>query len=306
MSAHTEGALREVVWTRAVVESDRDILGGGLAVSHGVLAVTTGLGDIAALDARSGTLLWTRDVHLPLRSAPRMDGEVVFATTIDNQVFAFDLKTGRILWKHSGIRESAGVLGSAVPAVSSGVVVVPYSSGELYALKADTGRELWSDMLLLPSRTTSTLSLADIDGNPVVADGVVYAVGHSGMFAAIDLATGQHVWDRVISSTQTPWVAGDFLYVLTSDGQLACVMRQNGLVKWAVDVPESDGEWSGPVLASEKLLLASAAGDLLALSPYDGSVLGMYAIPEGVTMAPVLAGGVAYFVTRDAELVAVE
>jgi outer membrane protein assembly factor BamB len=62
--------------------------------------------------------------------------------------------------------------------------------------------------------------------------------------------------------------------------------------------------WAGPVLVSDKLILVSSNGYAQALSPYDGKLVGRVEIPDGATIAPVVADGTMYIYTASAELVA--
>jgi outer membrane protein assembly factor BamB len=45
----------------------------------------------------------------------------------------------------------------------------------------------------------------------VIDRGLVYVVSHGGRFSAVDIRTGQAVWEMPVASLQMPWVAGDFI-----------------------------------------------------------------------------------------------
>jgi outer membrane protein assembly factor BamB len=72
------------------------------------------------------------------------------------------------------------------------------------------------------------------------------------------------------------------------------------------DPEDRDGPitWSGPILVGDRLVLASTTGQVVALSPYDGDVLGQVALPEGARVAPIVANGTVYVLTEDADIVA--
>ena len=97
---------------------------------------------------------------------------------------------GSTLWEHQGIVESAGLLGTAAVAVSKDIVVVPYSSGELYAMRVENGRIAWSYSLFFQGRLVADTPLSDIDASPVIINNTVYAGSNSGRLVAIDLRTG--------------------------------------------------------------------------------------------------------------------
>jgi outer membrane protein assembly factor BamB len=217
-----------------------------------------------------------------------------------------------VLWDHQGISESAGILTSTSAAVSGDTVVVPYTSGELYAIRINTGTPEWNDMLTKSGNVTALSELDDIAGRPVIDRDMVFAISHSGLMAAINLNTGERVWSRDVGGIQSPWAAGDYVYVLTVDGQVLCLQRKDGKVKWLHPLPRwedpksRDGAivWSGPVLVSDRLIFVSSSGKAISLSPYTGDLLGRVDIPDGTYIGPVVANGTLYLLTNSAQLIA--
>ena len=286
--------------------------GGGLAFDEGRLFVTTGFAQVIALDAASGEVQWRSVVSGPMRAAPAARDGRVFAVTKDNQLHALDAASGRLLWSHTGIVESAGLLGGASPAVEGDIVIAPYSSGEIFALRVQNGRELWSENLAAIRRLDAVSALADIRGRPVIDRGRVYAISHSGRMFAIDLRSGRRVWEAEIGGVEQPWIAGDFIYVLSTDALVACLTARDGRVRWVTpiglfkDPEDQEGRrvWTGPVVAGDRLIVAGGHGEALSLSPYTGEILGNIATPGGVTVPLAVADNTLYLLSDSAELVA--
>ncbi|MFN3232630.1 MAG: PQQ-binding-like beta-propeller repeat protein [Alphaproteobacteria bacterium] len=287
--------------------------GGGVAYHNGRLYVTSGSGLAAALDARTGNEIWRAEFDAGLRGAPTVDDGQVYITTMDNQLIALRAADGETEWSHVAIAEAAGLMGSSSPAVVGGTVVAAFSSGELFALEAANGRIAWADSLTRTGRPTPLSTLNDVDGHPVVDRGQVFAIGHSGRMAAIDLRTGTRVWENNIGGSQTLWVAGDYLYVLTIDNEVICVSRSNGRIRWISELERWKNNkrtkgvvvWSGPVLAGDRLLLVSNIGLITALSPYTGEFLGAVELPDEKNyLPPVIANGTLYLLSDQGELVA--
>ena len=293
-------------------EDDDGHISGGLAYDSGMVYVSTGFNDIIALDAGNGKEIWRRRVDTPMRAAPAVRGGRLFQVTLGNQLYALNANTGETLWTHRGLPEVASVLGGASPAVDKGVVVVPYTSGELVALKVETGRELWQDSLITVRRADVASSLSGIRGRPVIDRDRVIAVSNGGVMAAIDLRTGRRIWEKDIIGIESPWVVGNYIYVLTTDSELICMSRDDGRVYWVRGLPRFENPkdleypitWTGPVLASDRLIVAGSHGEALAISPYSGKFLGSVDMPDGVAIPPVVAQGSVFFLANDAELVA--
>ena len=115
------------------------------------------------------------------------------------------------------------MFGSASPAVGQGTVVAGFSSGELNAYRYENGRQVWQDALQRTSIRTSVSSLSDIDADPVIDSGQVIALGQGGRMVALELTTGQRQWELNIAGIATPWVAGDWIFVVTDDAKMLCI-----------------------------------------------------------------------------------
>jgi outer membrane protein assembly factor BamB len=300
------------LWTFSQDQED-GLIGGGLAYANGWLFATLSSGEVLGLDAGSGTETWRQSLGLPLRAAPTVAEDRVLVLSADNQLYALEGTTGRPVWRHAGFLEGAGLLGGPSPAVDRGLVVVPYSSAEVFALRLDSGRPLWSDTVERPRRTQALDQITDIDGMPVIEGDMVYVAGYGGQMAAIDARRGIRLWDLDVASTDTPWVAGDFLYVLTTRGEVVCLLRSNGRVRWVSPLPrlanpDDPGSsaivWSGPILVGDRLLLVGSNGRAVSMSPYNGEILGRQDLPGPVVIPPVVAQGSVYMVTENAELLA--
>lgn len=291
---------------------DKEGVGGGLALADGKLFVTSGLGLIIALDTETGTRVWRTPTRTPMHSAPAVDGGRAFAVSDDNELFAFNSNTGEVIWTYQGIVESARMLTVPSPAIVDETVISPFASGELVALRVQNGGVLWQDALSSAGSLTPLSSLNDIPGGPAIADGYVIATAQSGVLSAFDLRTGQRIWSQPAGSIGFPLVAGDFIYTVTTNGQVICVSKLDGSVIWmqqleAFENPKKRKEriaWSGPVLASERLVLFSSRGQMVVINPYDGSVIRTEKTKENIFIPPVIANETVYVLSDDAKLIA--
>ena len=293
---------------------DEGILGGGLAVQGDHIFVTTGFAEIVALELSSGKVAWRRRVAGPMRAGPTVAAGRVFAITVANERYGLDAADGRVLWTHTGITEAAGFDGGGSPAVDNDIVVAPYSSGEIVALRAQNGRVVWSDSLTSLRRTDPVSSIAHIRGRPVIDRGRVFAVGHSGRMVAIDLATGNRLWEQPIGGLYGPWVAGDYVYVVSTNAELICLTRRDGRVRWVRPLQRFEDEedktgpvqWAGPVLAGDRLLVAGTHGEVWSVSPYTGRLLGRIEGSGAVAIAPAVANETVFLLTDEADLIALK
>lgn len=309
-----DAELGKRLWEFETTQEDArsDGSGGGVAFDGERVFVTTGDAQVIALDANTGKVVWRTTVTAPMRSGPAVGGGRVFAISIDNQIHALNAATGAKEWSHSGITETAGLYGSSSPAVDGNVVIAPFSSGEIFALRADNGRVLWGDSLAGIIKSDAVSSLADIRGYPVIDRGQVFAASHGGRMVGIDLRSGGRIWDQNVGSLYTPWLAGEFLFVTTVNSELVCLTRREGRVRWVVQLEQYDNPnrktgrivWTGPVAVGDRLFLTNSRGEGLLVSPTDGKALETIDLPGPIEVPSVVASGTIYLLTDDAELVA--
>jgi outer membrane protein assembly factor BamB len=304
---------RQVWRVDTQAEGDRSTnVGGGIAVEGDILYAGTGRAELLALAAATGSIRWRKTLATPVRAAPTIADGRIFVITLDSQIQALAADDGRRLWGYQATNPETSMLGLPAPAYADGLVVAGFGSGDLVALRAATGSVAWSDSLAAVRGRNSLLDLSAVRGLPVVTDGRVYAGGVGGLTLSLDLRTGRRLWERDIATGDTLWVAGDWLFLLSSDGHVAAVRRSDGRIAWVTELPQFEDEekkkdpihWIGPVLAGDRLILGSSNGLALAVSPYTGDILGRQDLSGPVAVAPAVAGGTVYVITDDATLAA--
>jgi len=294
--------------------SDKEGVGGGVAFADNKVFVSSGLGKVVALDATTGALIWARQTRVPMNSAPTVHNGRVFVSSDDNELFALNSNTGEVLWSYQGIIETARMLTTPAPAVQEDVIIAPFSSGELVALRVQNGGVLWQDSLSSSARLTPLASLNDIAGGPAIADGYVLASAQSGVMTAFDLRTGQRVWSQPAGMLSIPLVAADVVFAVTTDGQVAAMSKIDGTVFWLTPLVAFKNEkkrkerivWTGPVMAGNRLVVASSEGEVVTLDPRSGAILKTLDLKSPVFVPPVIANETVYLLTDDAKLVALK
>jgi len=164
-------------------------VGGGVgspAVVGGYVYVGSTNGNAYCLDAGTGAKLWNYTTEYNYNgpshnfhwgnsvSDPAVAYERVFVGSSDFDVFCLDASTGVQIWNFT---TDAEVYSS--PTVADGCVLAGSYDGNVYCLNASDGSELWS----FPAGVFSPTNAGGGAGSPVVADGIVYAVGNGAVYA---------------------------------------------------------------------------------------------------------------------------
>jgi outer membrane protein assembly factor BamB len=288
------------------------LFGGGVSAGGEFVYATNGVGDVAALKSDTGALVWKKRPAGPLRGAPTISNGNVYVMTQDNQIYALQASDGEAQWNEAGPVGVSGIFGVAAPAASQGTVIAGYSTGELAAYRYENGRTLWNDTLSRTSISTSVSTLTDIDADPVIDRGRVFALGKGGRMAAYELATGQRIWEINIAGIATPVVSGEWVFVLTDDAKLLCVQRASGKIRWISKLQRYENEkkkknpvsWRGPVLAGGRLIVANSNGELWSVSTAEGSANQVFELKQGLSLGPIVANNMLYVLDDKGQIVA--
>jgi outer membrane protein assembly factor BamB len=248
----------------------------------------------------------------PLRGSPTVAFNSVYVMTQDNQIHALSTTDGSPIWDDAAASGQSGVFGVAAPAAGQGTVIAGYSTGELVAYRYENGRNLWSDALSRTSISTQVGTLTDVDADPIIDSGQVFALGQGGRMAAYELTTGQRIWELTLAGISTPTVAGDWIFTLTDDARLLAIARNTGRIRWITQLerwrePEDrEGPifWTGPVLASNRLWIASSQGEVRSVDVQTGEHTLFTELNDPVSLPPIVANNTLYILDDSGRITA--
>lgn len=300
----TGGAL---LWSVSVTpEFDKGgaVSGGGLAVQGKQVYATTGYGELVALEAATGRIIWRQHFDAPVTGAPTVSGNAVYAIGTDGSAMAASTANGKLLWQIAGAASDHGVMAGASPVVSGGDILFPFASGEIAAVTADGGERTWGAAVAGKRLGRAYAALGDVTGDPVVVGGVVYAGNAGGRTVAIDGATGARLWVANEGAMNPPLVFGGSVFVVSDEAKLIRLDAGTGEVIWSADMPyfvkdkpkklKAIYAHYGPVLAGGRLVVASSDGQLRSFDPTNGALTAITPIPGGAAAAPALAQGMLF------------
>lgn len=275
-------------------EGHSNTMGGGFAAEGDALYITTSFGEIWCVEAQSGKRIWIKNLETPIRAAPTVFGGRIYVVTVNNEIYALEAKTGDELWDYAGIIEPNSLLGGSAPAACSQAVVVTLTSGEIYCLSPESGHMLWSDTMTPSLRIDTVSSIAHIRARPIIENNVVYIASHGGRIAAYELTTGRKIWTKDIGVLRTPALCGDFLFVITTNDDLVCILKSTGQIRWAASLPrkrESEEviTWAGPIVVNDQLVLVSTNEQMAFINVQDGTIDKTEKLESACQLSPIAA-----------------
>ncbi len=177
---------------------------------------------VNALDARNGTLLWSRTLTTDSPATLQLvvaDG-IVYLRSDFTRIDALDARNGTSLWHYNA--QTSFV---AMPAVIQGVVYIGTGDGAITALRSNDGTLLWRHFV--PTGAA-----------PVVADDIVYLNLQEGGIEALNASNGALLWRYtlpiLIAYLSSPPVVHGVFYASTEDGTIVALRANDGMLLWRI------------------------------------------------------------------------
>lgn len=289
------------------------VSGGGLALGEGRLYVTTGFGELIAMDPATGGVAWRQRLEAGI-GAPTIDGGVVYIVSRNNQAWAVDAATGQLIWNVPANNTGAVLAGGAAPAVTSRIVAFPFGSGEIGGILRRSGAALWTTSVVGGRDGAAYANINDITSDPVIANGLIYAGNQSGRVVAIDPARGTRLWTADEGAYSPMLVTGSDLFFVSDRNELIRLEASSGARVWGIELPlyVADRERRrravfthfGPILAGGRLVVASGDGNVRFFSPESGALVGAVELRQGAAAHPIVVNDMLLVVTEDGRLTA--
>ena len=277
-------------------EADADIaISGGPGAGAGLVVVGSSGGDVVALASADGAVAWRTRVTSEVLSAPAIGERIVVVRTVDGKLFGLHAANGERSWVYDRTVPALTLRGTGSPVIAGNVVVAGFDGGQLAALSLVDGQLLWEARVSTPTGQTELERLTDMDADPVVADGVVYAVTFQGRLSAFELDTGRPIWQRELSSHAGMGIGRRMLYVTDDQSHVWAIDRINGSSLWRQD-GLARRQVTAPVEFGDHVVVADYQGHVHWLSMDDGVFAARSRAGRGAVLAPPVTNETAVYV----------
>ncbi len=289
--------------------------GGGLAAAEGRVFATTAYGEVVAMDAASGAILWRQRTDAPIAGAPAVEGGAVYVTGRDGAAWAIDAASGKVIWSVIGSPGQTGFVGTAAPTVGDRAVIFPSGAGDLMAvMKQGGGVKVWQASVAGKRLGRAYAMTFDVTGDAVLVGGVLYTGTAAGRTVALEAGGGEQIWSAGEGAMGPLVVAGDSVFLVNDEARLVRLEAATGATIWSVEMPYFENDKPkrrkgifahyGPVLAGGRIWVASSDGLLRGFDPESGALVHTAEIPGGAATQPAVAGGTLYVVSTRGQLLA--
>ncbi|HSS65607.1 MAG TPA: outer membrane protein assembly factor BamB, partial [Gammaproteobacteria bacterium] len=276
--------------------------GGG----EGLVLVGSSDGEVVALSAETGEERWRTRVTSEVLAPPVGANGVVVTRTADGKLFGLSVSDGSQLWVYDRSVPVLTLRGTSMPVLVSGAAVSGFDSGQLAAVSLENGQTLWESRIATPRGRSELERLVDIDADPLVADGVVYAVTFQGRIAALDLFSGNLIWQRDMSSYAGLGLHNEIIYVTDADSFVWALDRRNSASLWRQDKLKGR-QLTAPLGFERYVVVGDFEGYVHWLSREDGRMLARVRVDRsGILAAPVAYRDIVFIYGKGGTLTALQ
>jgi len=217
----------------------------------GIVYVASRGSTLYALDADTGDSIWEADAGISGTAPLVVDGKVIVGSyTLDRTVSCYDANTGEVLWQREQGTETC-----SSPTYHQGKILLGSLDKNVYALDPETGDIDWK------TDVGSTQNNASFTAK----DGTVYATRYGGGMVALDVATGDKLWEAQTFSAgnQAPTIVGDTVALVHQAGGLSFVDAETGDVTFAHEfhTPEGGNGMVGSSIVVDGVLFVGTDSD---------------------------------------------
>jgi len=281
-------------------------ISGGLTVAYDSVYFGTEDGVVYSLNQENGTVNWKTEVPSEVIAEPATDAGIVVVNTVSGTLLGLDATTGEIKWQNDSDVPPLTLRGISAPAAAAGGAIVGLANGRVRVNIIDSGLTAWEAVVAKPTGATELDRIVDIDSKPLVFGGTVFLVSYGGSLAAVELRTGNVIWNREYASYRNVTIEGNRLFVTDNNGNIYAIDRRNGVELW------SNGN-----LRKRNLTSATPVGDYIVVGDKfgylhyftqdEGKYVSRIAVgdddeDEAIYNAPVYVDGIFVVQTRDGEI----
>ena len=267
----SNGDKPKEIWENSVLKRRKTVINGGISYHQNNLYITNGSDRLLKLNVDDGSVIWSKKFSHLLISTPLIYKDKIFVSNNQNQLYAIDKNNGNLIWQHLGSSTLTHLSKIPQTTVSGNLVITAYSSGEIYALNINDGKEVWRVYL----RDITSDSLDDSDfifngavANFIIKNNILYVAGYKSFTAAIDLSSGQIIWQNKAVTARNIWLFADHIYLVTNDLQLVAINKDTGTIRFITELEDISKKkkkqyhktvYSSPIVINSQVLLIGSS-----------------------------------------------
>ncbi len=247
----------------------------GPVVAYNQVFLGTRKGEVLCFSAEDGELLWRAQLGGEVLALPAVNGDAVVVKSADGHVTLLDRVGGASRWVYDSGNTTLSLRISSRPMLLPDSVLIGTPAGEMLALNRASGQLLWQRRVAEPAGKSELDRLVDIAGDFVQSDGRLYVGTYQGRMAAMDLQSGQFVWQQPLSTFQPVADANGMAFAVDADSRVLAMRNDDGVVLWRNELLLGR-RLTGVATLAHWLLIGDLDGWIHVINQSDGVVVGRH------------------------------
>ncbi|QJC37582.1 PQQ-binding-like beta-propeller repeat protein [Enterobacteriaceae endosymbiont of Donacia bicoloricornis] len=246
----------------------------GPIISNNYLYVGNKQGKIFAINIKTKSIVWTQNVFSEILSNFVIRKNILVVNSIGNILQGLNKNNGKILWTvNLGDFNTFAIRGLSTPVLFFDNIITGSDNGLISSRIVSNGSLVWEQNLLRFSDTNNFIDINDIDVQPVIYNEVVYATSYNGTFTALNLSTGDVIWEKIYFTHKNFIVDKNNIYLIDSKNRILALNALNGNLIWKQDQFKNN-KIDNLFIYKKKIFFTNNKGFLYWIDPKKGFLLG--------------------------------
>ena len=248
--------------------------------------------------------MWQQAIGNQVLGLAAISENTIVVKTVADALIALNTSNGEIKWQYNGDAPQLVLRGGSQPIIADNAVVVGFANGKVGKFNLNNGTPLWLQSIATPNGSFPVQRMIDITASPVISSGIIYASTYQGNIAALELSTGQVVWNHKLSSYTGLALQGSKLYVTDSNSHVWSFQQDNGGVAWRQTGLQAR-IISAPALLNNTVVVGDGQGYVHWLQMSNGEFIAREKLSsDPIHTAPIVIGNTIYVLDIDGHLAA--
>ncbi len=259
-------------------------ISAGVSVANQMVVVAGRNGEVVALNESDGQRKWQVEVTSEVIANPAIGDGYVVVNSVDGVIVALNADSGNRAWFYDRSLPPLTLRGTSAPVVAHGAAIAGFANGKVGVFILENGQLAWEKQVTAPSGRSDLERLVDIDSQPIIFGGTLYAGSYNGNLMAMELRSGEALWSRELSAYHDMAIDNQTLLITHDNGYVSSVNRNNGALIWtqkALFLRET----TAPTAFNDHIVVGDFGGYLHMLDKSDGVLIGQMNINADVEIA---------------------
>ena len=283
-----------------------------ISIFDNLLLVSFGDKTLFLIDKNNLSLIKKYSASNIVKASNEIDSKYIYFVTIDNQIYALEIDSGKIIWKFSMDPKQTSILGTGHITIHNNSLIYSSSNGITIVIDKLNGNLIWSSNINKLNTNLSEFNFLDFEKLPLINNNQFINWSYSKKIVSYDLLQGIKLWDIDAQPITNLWHIDNVIYTLTDDLKLIAINKKNGSLIWFKDLIDekkininkyNKTNISNIFILNGKLSLISKKGELASFDPINGEFMSKINFAKNIVTLPYYYKDKLYFQDEDGTII---